>query len=474
MTAPHQRSLFQASLAALLLLAACDESGEPPTAPPTPGERNQGGYDIGSLSPSMFARAPRPASRIAPSAGAVATRAPKKPTGKPSPLANGSFELNTGEGSNQLTDWTVIDNSSWPGSWWAQTGNASPFNGFVVDPPTDGRMAAMTDQIGPGLHILYQDVQVPHGPAILSFDLYLNNLAGVFYTPNTLSPDAFPNQQFRVDVMDPVAPLDDLGAGVLLPVYQTAEGDPAGAAYQSISVSLRQFAGRTVRLRFAEVDNQYFFLVGVDRVQLGHKPRAIRGPRQAKSGSATATPIPFAPEADPSANPVTLGDDQTTGPRPIGFEFEFFGVRYTQFNLSSNGFITFEGDSPSGCCSGGVIPSDDGLNNLIALAWTDLYPPGGGQIAYELRGTAPRRRLVISFVGIPWCCEVGSSRLTSQLILHERKGVIEIHTTHQDPGHFYTQGLENADGTMAAFIEGRVAANYGLDRDAVRFATSAH
>jgi len=192
------------------------------------------------------------------------------------------------------------------------------------------------------------------------------------------------------------------------------------------------------------------------------------------AGRATASAIPFAPEAGPFPNVLTLDDDQTTGPLPIGFEFEFFGVRYSQFNVSSNGFVSFDADAPNGCCGGGVIPSDDGLNNLIALAWTDLYPPGGGQVAYAVRGIAPNRRLVVTFTDVSWCCEIGVPRLTTQLILRERKGVIEIHTTHQDPGHIYTQGVENSLGTVAAFLPGRVAADYGLDRDAVRFTTSAH
>jgi hypothetical protein len=403
-----------------------------------------------------------------------AAHGPKKPKGKPAPLANGSFELNGGVGTTELDDWQVVSSGLGFGSWWAQAGEASSLNGFLVEPPTDGSFAAMVDQSGPGLRIMYQDVQVPKGPAILSFDLYLNNLAGQYFTPNTLSPDEAPNQQFRVDVVDPAAPIDAVGSGVLLPVYRTAEGDPATASYQTISASLRQFAGRTVRIRFAEVDNQFFFVVGVDRVQLGHKPKAIRDRRDRTAGRATAERIPFAPEAEPTAHRLQLEDDQVSGPLPIGFEFEFFGQRYTEFRLSSNGFITFDDNENTGCCSGGIIPSDDGLNNLIALAWTDLYAPGGGRIAYEVRGSGNKRRLVISFAGVPWFPETGVPRVTSQLILYEHKGTIEIHTTHQDAGTIYTQGVENADGTVAAAIAGRVAADYGLDRDGVRFTTSGH
>ena len=474
MQAPQPRLLFQATLAAALLLTACDDAGEPLNAPSLSGKQSKRTYDIRSVPSSRLA--PRPVRGAVPlSVLPRAAQAPKKVKGrKPAPLANGSFELNGGVGTAELDDWQVVTSGIGFGSWWVQTGDASPVSDLLAEPPTDGRFAAMADQLGPGLHILYQDVVVPKGPAILSFDLYLNNLAGQYFTPGTLSPDEFPNQQFRVDVLDPSAPIDDVGAGVLLPVYHTAEGDPATASYRTISVSLRQFAGRTVRIRFAEVDNQFFFLVGIDRVQLGHKAKAIKDRRERHRGHATAEPIPFAPEPEPTAHRLQLEDDQSIGPLPIGFEFEFFGERYTEFRLSSNGFITFDaGNENTGCCSGGVIPSDDGLNNLIALAWTDLYAPGGGRIAYELRGSGPKRRLVVSFSEMPWFPEIGVPRVTSQLILHEHKDLIEIHTTHQDAGYIYTQGVENADGTVAAALAGRVAASYGLDRDAVRFTTSA-
>src|SRR5262249_47167044 len=154
---PHLKiALF--SLTTLLALTACEQAGEPPTGPPAPPariQRHQGAYDPGSLSPSLFVGGRRPAERKAP---LLSPRVPfesraekRKPKGKPSPLANGSFELNGGVSTNQLTDWTVVDNSVFLGSWWVQQGSGSPLNGFTVGSPTDGNFAAMSDQVGPGL-----------------------------------------------------------------------------------------------------------------------------------------------------------------------------------------------------------------------------------------------------------------------------------------------------------------------------------
>jgi hypothetical protein len=185
---------------------------------------------------------------------------------------------------------------------------------------------------------------------------------------------------------------------------------------------------------------------------------------------ATADPIDYAPEAGPFANVVLLGDDATSGLLPIGFEFEFFGNTYTEFNISSNGFIGFDAGMPNGCCSGRLIPSNDGINNIIAVAWTDLNPTQGGQISYETRGTAPDRRLIVSFNQVPWFFN-GPGIVTSQVILYEGSNNIEIHTDEQPAGKTYTQGVENAEGTVAAFLEGRVEASFGLDDDAVLFTT---
>ena len=453
------------------LFLACDSpsgpgsGGIPETAAPAPATK---GYDITAVPRSRIARPPQHGLRQW--TGIAPAMKKAKPRGKPSPLANGSFELNGGEATNLLDGWTVVDigldGGPTPGSWLVQTGNAAPITGFLVPSPTDGEFAAMADQFGPGAHILYQDVAVPRGRPILRFDLYLGNQAGEYFSPETLSPDEFPNQQFRVDIMDPSAPVDDVGSGVLRNVYRTQPGDRPFAPYQTIQVSLKEFAGRTVRLRFAEVDNLAFFEVGIDRVVIGKKAHKLK-----HAGRATAEAIPFDPETGTLANSILLGDDETTGPLPIGFEFAFFGNRYTTVNVSSNGFIGFDTDMSQGCCIGGLLPSDDGVNNIIALAWTDLYPPGGGQISYETRGSAPNRRLIISYTAVPWCCEVGVDRVTSQVILYERRSLIEIHTTHQDAEHIYTQGVENADGTVAAFLSGRMAADYGLVNDAVRFAT---
>jgi hypothetical protein len=146
-------------------------------------------------------------------------------------------------------------------------------------------------------------------------------------------------------------------------------------------------------------------------------------------GSSTAMSIRFAPEPEPTENMIGLGEGQTMGPLPVGFEFEFFGVRYTWFDLSADGFMTF-GTHPRRC----FIPLSADLDNFIVLGWPDGCTLSRRQVAYEVRGAAPRRRLVLSFTLGPQSPEDGLGTMTGQVVLHERTGMIDVHSTRQEPG----------------------------------------
>jgi hypothetical protein len=192
----------------------------------------------------------------------------------PNLIVNGGFEQNGGLATSIFTGWTVFNQVGSSGSWYAQMGTTpSPqmhdCTDVIVPEPPSG-FAAMTTQSKPGSHILYQDVAIPSGAnsVTLSFDLYLNSLS-VFVVQPTLDYLVRPNQQFRVDVMDPSAPVMDTGAGVLATLFQTRVTDePADAAYSRHRYDLSSFAGRTVRLRFAEVDDGDCFSAGVDNVSI--------------------------------------------------------------------------------------------------------------------------------------------------------------------------------------------------------------
>jgi hypothetical protein len=187
--------------------------------------------------------------------------------------------------------------------------------------------------------------------------------------------------------------------------------------------------------------------------------------------------IPFNPEVGPFANlasPVSGCDDCTTGlVIPIGFNFSFFGNVYSVVNISSNGFIGFDAGMYHGCCGGYHIPSSDGTNNLIAAAWTDLYPVAAGDIFYETRGVSPNRRFIVYYDTVVEYRNSGRYVVT-QIVLHEVDSSIEIHSARLDSllSHVYTQGVENASGTVGLTLPGRNALNFSLTNDGVRFGTN--
>ncbi len=116
-------------------------------------------------------------------------------------------------------------------------------------------------------------------------------------------------------------------------------------------------------------------------------------------------------ESDTTATTMVLREHETTGPLPVGFEFERFGARYDHFDLSTDGFITF-----------GRGAGHAARRECLPLSETPS-PWGGGRVAYEVRGHAPRRRLIVSFV------EPGVLRTAFQLTVYERTGIIELLAT---------------------------------------------
>ncbi len=181
----------------------------------------------------------------------------------------------------------------------------------------------------------------------------------------------------------------------------------------------------------------------------------------------------FSPENITGGTTLNLSDDQTSGPVPLGFDFSFFGEIYSTAIISSNGFLTFENNSNSGCCSGEFIPSQSAINNYIAFAWSDLFPPGGnGTVRYTTIGAAPNRVFVLDFIDISLCCD-STPEVTTQLKLFEDSSVIEIHTTEIIQSGTMSQGIENADGTEGYVLDERNSTQFTLVNDFIAFIPNA-
>jgi len=186
--------------------------------------------------------------------------------------------------------------------------------------------------------------------------------------------------------------------------------------------------------------------------------------------------VPFAPEAIPSIAPSNLTDDGYLDHVPLGFTFNFYGNGYSEVAVYSNGLIMF------GFYRGDLIPFLANPNNVIAFAWTDWQPNKvPGSIRYETRGSEPNRRFLLQFTNVP---EYGGrGLLMMQLVLSESSNEITIYTNSMsitNSGNRVTQGVENLDGSAAAFdsvknpvngvVSPRVKGFFSLSNDALRFA----
>lgn len=177
-------------------------------------------------------------------------------------LTNGGFETGTFAG------WHTADVGNTGDGWSVAGGTVSPVSGFTIPAPPQGVSQAVVDQTGPGSHVLYRDIRVDDDLG-LTISLWYANRAGVFFTPRTLDPFSQSNQQLRVDLVRPTARLRSMKASdILATIFRTRVGAPAQIAPRVLRRDLSRFEGRTVRLRIAEVDNQFFFQAGVDAVRL--------------------------------------------------------------------------------------------------------------------------------------------------------------------------------------------------------------
>ena len=134
--------------------------------------------------------------------------------------------------SGALTGWRAVGGGS--GGWFIYTkgskapdpARSDPNVPFDLPDPPQGRFAAVSDANGPGTRILYRDVKL-EGRFRLHLTVFYAGVGGLS-SPQTLAYDEpRANQQFRVDLVAPSAPIDSVAHGdVLANVFKTSAGDP--------------------------------------------------------------------------------------------------------------------------------------------------------------------------------------------------------------------------------------------------------
>ncbi len=191
----------------------------------------------------------------------------------------------------------------------------------------------------------------------------------------------------------------------------------------------------------------------------------------------------------------------------LGFPFCFDGTQYTGGYVASNSSFVFDAVpcfpniqtttyAAGGVSTGYTISGAAPLNgtsvprNAILAPWHDINPASSATVAaskiqYQVTGTSPNRKAVISWENIPMysgaCETVNASRASSQVKIFEFDGSIEIHIKNKQVcstwnGGDAILGLHNYNGTLYVPPVNATAHNFPTDwtmtNTAYKFTTS--
>jgi|GEM_PF-1750321 len=190
-----------------------------------------------------------------------------------------------------------------------------------------------------------------------------------------------------------------------------------------------------------------------------------------KTNTYVAAEIPFAPLAAPGATAIPLTDDHFSTAIPIGFSFCFYEQVFTNAYISDNGHITFNslysGQSAS-FDTKTALPFYNSTfpDNAIFGPFMDNKPTGGATVKYATLGTAPLRKFVVTWSGMPlFGSTCGGGTSTYQVILYETTNRIECHITNKitcdadaaNYRNYATLGIQSAGASAYNAVTGRNA-----------------
>lgn len=158
-----------------------------------------------------------------------------------------------------------------------------------------------------------------------------------------------------------------------------------------------------------------------------------------------------------TGTPITgiITDDGLSPSYPIGFSFNFCGTDYTNFKMSSNGFLTFNTAITYATTYNDFSSSLDVKPGLFPL-WDDLSGSVGSS-QYQVTGTAPNRILTIECKDWRWNYSSSyPATISFQIKLYETTNIIE-YVYRQEAS---TGNTASSSGATIGIMDGTTTPTY--------------
>ena len=193
------------------------------------------------------------------------------------------------------------------------------------------------------------------------------------------------------------------------------------------------------------------------------------------SAGQTYTPVQQQYSIEPAgAAAIITVDDAVLGAYPIGFTFCFWGNKYTQFYIGTNGWVGFSAGQPI-AFTPQPIPTTNALipKNCIMSPFHDMNAGVSGfpatpltYISYYTSGSYPFRRLVVSWTNVPMY-QCTSIRSTQQIVLFESTNIIQVNIAQKSTCLAWVSGkailgLHSIGGLNAVVVLGRNATTWNI------------
>lgn len=150
---------------------------------------------------------------------------------------------------------------------------------------------------------------------------------------------------------------------------------------------------------------------------------------------------------------TSLGDDNSAGPFPIGFEFPYYWYRANSVIVGSNGYITF-GDAAANASPFHAVPSTFRPNNQLAPLLSDLDCSAGGSVWYWSNDADS---FIVEYDSIAFWSTGGNN--TFQIILTKEDSSVTFQYMEQSGAPFNGWAPEN-NQTGIENVSGAIGLNY--------------